>query len=329
MIFACSEPRESVKLEAGTPAYQMAKDLSQVVPYLDPDSNKILASTNAFQVSTGEIIQTMQSSLGTRMEQLKKMKPEQIDKIIKDNAASIAEKNLLLDEVLDADISVSQEEVDSVMAIQYGQVGGKERFLQMLERNKVGIEIVEDNTRTNLLIQHYIDEILARDIEVSEAEILGEYEKSYTGDKSATVRHILLITKGKSEDEKKKIFKKMEGILAEARSGKDFADLAKKYSEDPGSKDKGGIYKDFEKGAMVKPFEDAAFSIPIGEISDIVETGYGYHILKIIDRKKSTQAIDEVRQEIIDKLKSPQKESVFNTHLQKLKEEADFKVIEG
>jgi hypothetical protein len=71
MIFACSEPRESVKLEAGTPAYQMAKDLSQVVPYLDPDSNKILASTNAFQVSTGEIIQTMQSSLGTRMEQLK------------------------------------------------------------------------------------------------------------------------------------------------------------------------------------------------------------------------------------------------------------------
>lgn len=329
MMFSCSKQKETVKLEAGTPAYQLAKDLSQMVPYLDPDSNKILASTNSFEVSTGEIIQTMQGSLGARMEQLKTMEPEQIDKIIKDNAASIAEKNLLLDAVMDADISVSQEEVDSVMAMQYTRAGGKERFFQMLDRSKVGIEIVEDNTRTNLLIQHYIDEILARDIEVSEAEILGEYEKSYTGDRSATVRHILLLTQGKNESEKKKILKKMEGILAEARSSEDFATLAKKYSEDRGSKENGGLYEDFKKGEMVKPFEDAAFSIPIGEISDIVETEYGYHILKIIDRKKNTQTIDEVRKEIIDKLRSPKKETVFNTHLQKLKEEADFKVIEG
>jgi hypothetical protein len=71
-----------------------------------------------------------------------------------------------------------------------------------------------------------------------------------------------------------------------------------KFSEDPGSKNTGGLYENFPKGQMVKPFEDAAFTLPIGSLSDIVETPYGYHILKIIDRKKETKPYEEVKKDL-------------------------------
>ena len=329
VIFACSKQQEMVTLEAGTPAYQLAEELSQIVSYLDPDSNKIMVTTNTFKLTTGEVIKTMQDNLGNRMEELKKMKPEELDKIIKDNARGIAEKKILLAAVDDADISVTQEEVDSVLTIQYNKAGGKERFTGLLAKNNLDIKFYEQDVRSTLLIQHYLDQVITREIEVSEAEILGEYDKSYTGDRTATVRHILLLTQGKSEQEKQKIRKKMEDILAEARSGKDFAELAKKYSEDRGSKDKGGIYEDFEKGAMVKPFEDAAFSVPIGDISDIVETQFGYHILKVIDRKKNNQSLEEVRQDIIDKIRQPKKGPAYNRHIQELKDAVGFKIVVG
>ena len=113
-----------------------------------------------------------------------------------------------------------------------------------------------------------------------------EIQERYQQDKAASVRHILLMTQGKSDSAKKEIRKKMEAILAEAKSGKDFAELAKKDTEDSSSKNNGGRYENFGRGRMVKTVEDAASSVPVCEISDTVETRYGYHILKVIDRKK-------------------------------------------
>ncbi len=125
-----------------------------------------------------------------------------------------------------------------------------------------------------------------------------EIQKLYNEDKTASVIHILLMTQGKSDSAKIEIRKKMEVILERAKQGEDFAKLVEEYSEDPGSKNNGGLYKDFGRGDMVKPFEDAAFSVPIGEISDIIETRFGYHILKVIDRKKETQPLEKVQQQI-------------------------------
>ena len=66
----------------------------------------------------------------------------------------------------------------------------------------------------------------------------------------------------------------MKKILTRAKAGEDFGELAKRFSEDPGSKDKGGLYENFKRGTMVKPFEDAAFTVTIGELSDIIETQF-------------------------------------------------------
>ena len=75
----------------------------------------------------------------------------------------------------------------------------------------------------------------------------------------------------------------MEGLLKRARAGEDFAKLAKEYSEDPGSKDKGGEYK-FPRGQMVPEFEAAAFSLKTNQVSDIVTTSFGYHIIKLSEK---------------------------------------------
>lgn len=93
--------------------------------------------------------------------------------------------------------------------------------------------------------------------------------------------HILIKVGPKASAEQRAARRKLaEKVLAEARAGKDFADLARKYSDDPGSAAKGGELGYFQRGTMVKPFEQAAFSLKPGEISGIVETPFGFHIIK-------------------------------------------------
>lgn len=120
----------------------------------------------------------------------------------------------------------------------------------------------------------------------------------------------------------------MEEILVRARAGEDFATLAKTYSEDPGSKENGGLYENFGRGQMVKPFEDAAFSVPVGEISDIVETTYGYHIVKVIDRKKETLPFVEVKEQLRLQLQNRNSNQVKQDLVNELKKEANFTVVE-
>ena len=119
----------------------------------------------------------------------------------------------------------------------------------------------------------------------------------------------------------------MGEILARAKKGEDFAALAKQYTEDTGSKENGGLYEDFGRGKMVKPFEDAAFSVPVGQISDIVETTYGYHIIKVENRKKETQPLDQVKAQIEAQIKQQKQNAAFETLLTGLKKKADFRAV--
>jgi parvulin-like peptidyl-prolyl isomerase len=103
--------------------------------------------------------------------------------------------------------------------------------------------------------------------------------------------------------------------------------MAKEFTEDPGSKDSGGLYENFSREKMVKPFSDAAFSVPIGEISDVVETEYGYHIIKVLSREKESRPFEEVRSEIEEKIKQDRKSGTFEKHLMDLKQKNGFEII--
>ena len=100
--------------------------------------------------------------------------------------------------------------------------------------------------------------------------------------------HIMIVPKV-SDVRKTDVKKELEGILERIHAGEDFATLAKQYSEDPGTKADGGDIGYFPRGVLVKEFTDVAFSLKEGEISDIVETQYGYHIIKVEGIRTTTR----------------------------------------
>ena len=115
--------------------------------------------------------------------------------------------------------------------------------------------------------------------------LLQRASRQYKLPDRAHVAHILFKTVGKTDAEVEEIRKKAEDVLKKAKSGANFADLAKQYSEDT-TKDKGGDLDWIVRGQTVPEFEQAAFSLPKGSISDLVKTQYGFHIIKVIDRRE-------------------------------------------
>ena len=324
VVAGCSSRKESAKLVQGTPAYQLAKDLAAKLPSLDPDKNEVLISTKEFTITTGDVIQTFQDRLGTRAVQLKEINAQDLKGFMEQNAIQMGERKLFLAEANKKKISVTPDELNKAMNAQYVKGGGEEKFLEMLKTNGVAFEYFKQSIKDNVLVQKYLEEDLFKTVAASDAEI----QKAYGEDKTASVRHILLLTQGKPDAEKTEIRKKMEDLLAKAKGGEDFAALAKQYSEDPGSKDNGGLIpEEFGRGRMVKPFEDAAFSVPVGQISGIVETAYGFHILKVEGRKKETLPLDQVKTQLEEQIKNQKKVVIYESHLAKLKEKAKFSTV--
>ena len=120
-------------------------------------------------------------------------------------------------------------------------------------------------------------------------------------------RHILLMTQNKSADDAKKLEVKIGDLLKQIRAGADFAELAKKNSEDPGSAPKGGDLGWISKGQMVPNFEATAFSLKKGEISNVIKTEYGFHIVQVTDREDArVKPFEEVKAELATETKKKQ-----------------------
>ena len=240
-----------------------------------------------------------------------------------------AQQDILLEEAKRQGLSVSKDSIDAFIEKNlYAPNGGKEAFLEQLELQQVDLDFVREDTRKNMLIMKYIDEIALTDVDinVSEEDIRNYYEenKEQYSLETASVRHILFMTQGKSEEEKIEVKQLTEDVLKRARAGEDFIKLASEYSEDPGSKNSGGLYADFPRGRMGQTFEDASFTLPVGTISDPVETPYGYHIIKIIDHKYG-KTIDDVRDEIKRIVSERKKEAAFPPILDELVKSYEFK----
>jgi peptidyl-prolyl cis-trans isomerase D len=143
---------------------------------------------------------------------------------------------------------------------------------------------------------------LRQNTQVSDDQLKAQYQQDiqqYQVPNRVHVQHILLMTVGKTDAEVQEIRLKAEDVLKQAKKGAKFDDLAKKYSEDPGTKDKGGDLSWITQGQTVPEFEHAAFTLPKGSISDLVKTQYGFHIIKVLDKETAhTKPFDEVKDSI-------------------------------
>lgn len=148
---------------------------------------------------------------------------------------------------------------------------------------------------------------LEQSINPSDADLRRLYDadkERFRTPERVQVRHILLKTTGKSPEEDVKIKAKAEDLLKQIKAGGDFADLARKNSEDPGSATKGGELGWVVRGQTVKPFEDSAFSLKPKETSGLVKTEYGYHILQVLDHEQAHQrTFDEVKAQLADEFR--------------------------
>jgi len=323
IVVACSPKKESASLEKGTPAYQLAKDLSVTIKDLDPDLNQVMVKAKDFTITTGEVMLYIYSNIGSQTDRLKQLDAQNLKQYFERNAQLIVDRKLLIEQAEAAGMTVSPEKVELAFNQRAEQSGGTENFIKVLTSNGVDVDFVKEHIEIELIIQKYLDEVIEKNITVTDEEI----KDLYAQDKTATVRHILLLTQDKTKEEKEAILEQMQRILIRARQGEDFAELAKEFTEDPGSKENGGLYEDFGRGVMVKPFEDATFTVPVGEISDIVETQYGYHILKIIERKKETRPLEEVKTELENQIRQFKLAQDFQEYLGKLRQEADVTMI--
>jgi peptidyl-prolyl cis-trans isomerase D len=170
---------------------------------------------------------------------------------------------------------------------------------------------------------------VADTIQVTDAQIQDYYnahKDEYRTPERVHARHILLSTANKPKDDVPKIQAQAEALLKQIKSGGDFAELAKKNSQDPGSAQKGGDLGWVSRGQMVKNFEDAVFTLKPNEISNVVTTEYGFHIIQVLEKQPAhLQTLDEVKPAIIATLKN---QNVFD-RMQELADKAHAELVKS
>ena len=170
---------------------------------------------------------------------------------------------------------------------------------------------------------------VADTIQVTDAQIQDYYnghKDDYRTPERVHARHILLSTANKPKDEVPKIQAQAEALLKQIKGGGDFAELAKKNSQDPGSAQKGGDLGWVSRGQMVKNFEDAVFTLKPNEISNVVTTEYGFHIIQVLEKQSAhLQTLDEVKPAITVALKN---QNVFE-RMQELADKARAELVKS
>jgi foldase protein PrsA len=179
--------------------------------------------------------------------------------------------------------------------------------------------LTEADVRSALREQIILDKALAKDVTITPAQITDYFNKnraSFDKPEQVTARHILVPSLPLANQ-----------IEANLKSGQSFASLAKKYSTDPGSKDKGGELGSFRRGQMVPAFDQYAFSAPIGQISPPIKSPFGYHIIQVESRTPGQKAtLAGATPQIMETLRQQQEAPLIQPFLQGLQQKATIVV---
>lgn len=318
MISGCGRVDKTAPIAKEEPAYATAVKLAERMPLFNPDENKTLVQSKAFILSTGDVCRGVHSTMGADIDRLTILSIREVKDFLQQVTRSLTERKLLDLESARENIVVSQTELDSVLNLYYASAGSKDLYVEKMKaQGKTLGEFIED-MRGLMTRQKYLARMTTAIPTSSETEIEAAYLQMKKQEE-VSVRHILLMTQGKSAAQKRRILTKIKGLLRRAKRGEDFAALATKYTEDPGSKDTGGLYENFGRGVMVKPFEDAAFSVPVGKISDVIETQYGYHILKVLNRSEILPELEKVKARIAQHIRMNKQNEIYQKKIMDLK----------
>lgn len=236
-------------------------------------SGKAVASVDGKKITEAEFIKALKEGAGRPiLDQL-------ISEILIENAAA-TEK-----------ISISQEDIDNRLAEIRSAYPSEDFFKAALKQNNLTEQTLKERIRLNLVLEA----LATRDVTVTDDELRQYYDENtdeFVKPEQVHARHILVNTREEAEE-----------ILKQLQGGSDFAELAKERSTDAVSAEQGGDLGFVQRGEMVKAFEDAVFAMSPGQIEGPVETEFGYHVIKVEEKRDATQAtFEEAREEIRDTL---------------------------
>lgn len=268
------------------------------------DEDKVIIKVNDSPITKQEVDEIISKQMSSPfLAQLDKDSKEAklLTLVAKDKAVNeLIVKKIIADEIIKRNITVSQEELDDFKADMLEQIGGEDNLKMILEQNKMTQNDFDTLVANDIQVSKLIDTISP--VKVSEADVRKFYNENkkskFTYPDTVKASHILVKDKAKAQE-----------VLNKAKApNADFAALAKEYSEDTGSAIKGGDLGFFAKDQMVKPFADAAFSLKPDTISDLVESEFGYHIIKVTDRKRAgVMPFEEIKSEVKKFLEDEQK----------------------
>lgn len=283
--------------------------------------NNVIATVGDVKIKEKELKQRMEPMF--YMNGKTKLEDEQIDYYEQNMIDYITTTEVLYQEGVKKKMKVEKEELASqyealMTSITQTFQMDEEAFLKKFKLTK---EEVEKSLEKEIIAAKFIEE----DSKISDKEVDEYYKKNKEDFKQVQASHILIQTVDENgeeltDDKKQEAKKTAEDVLNKALEGEDFAELAKKYSEDT-SAQSGGDLGFFGKGQMVAEFEKAAFDLNKGEISPkLIETQYGYHIIKKVDEK--TQSLDEIKSSLKEELTVEKQNSIIDKLMKEYKVEA-------
>jgi peptidyl-prolyl cis-trans isomerase C len=308
-----------------------------------PPAKPDLLSTNAV-VAKGKGVSVTRGQLDDEVVRIRanaavqgRMLPPDVEQQVLDG---IITRQLLLAKTTDADKVKGKEQFAAALQkIKANQKLTDEEFNQKLAQQLRLLGMTKEEWEKQSTEQATLPGVLERElkINVTPDQVKKFYEDNparFEQPEMVRAAHILISTRDQTagapmSDEQKAAKKKViDDLLKRARAGEDFAKLAKEYSEDPGSKDKGGEYT-FPRGQMMAEFEGAAFSLNTNQVSDVVTTPYGYHIIKLYE-KIPAQKLDfaKVAPDIKDFLVQREIQTLLPDYVQKIKKEANVQILD-
>ena len=315
--------------------------LSFVMMGVAQDSEKalgedvIVAKVDGKEIDGKTVLQQIDALAASMRQRLSPQEVSQRVTLFYERALERCIEDVLLDEAaVEKKVTVSEEEVKGQIALimENQKIATDEEFDKFLEQQDVSREELSNIIKTQMSRANLVD-LISKDAPApGEEEIKKFYDdnpKYFKQPESVQASHILLKADANTSDADKSALKeKLEKIKADIESGTiTFEDAAKKHSSCPSSA-QGGDLGPFGRGKMVKPFEEAAFALKTGEISDIVETQFGYHIIKVTDHNDGgMQPLEKVHDSIQNHLENEAKKDVVTAYIKTLRDNAKVETL--
>lgn len=239
---------------------------------------------------------------------------------------------LLSQEAAARKVTVADTEIDARVAQIRQQFPSEADFKKLLTDREITIAQLRDDTRRDLVIAQMLQNEVEPKASVTPEQVADFYAKNpdqFQEGEKVRASHILIsASKDADAATKTQARVKAEAILKDVKAGKDFAALAKQQSQDPGSAVQGGDLGYFQQGQMVGPFNDAAFGMKAGATSDLVETDFGFHIIKVVDRQAGrTVPLQEVRTQLEQFLLQQNRREQTNAFIASLRAKGKIEVL--